>query len=87
MGFNVHTINEKVAQSYFGRWFRLEGSGHPLSRPGSKFLTEIRAGCVTAAAMLYIIVSCDYRIAVLYFYWHRRLLSCALFFSLSMPVS
>lgn len=37
-----------------GRWFRLEGSGHPLERPGSKFMTEMRAGTVTAAAMLYV---------------------------------
>lgn len=53
------TINEKVAASAFGRWFRLEGSGHPLERPGSRFLTELRAGTVTAAAMLYVGVFVD----------------------------
>lgn len=51
---SASTINERVAKSVVGRWFRLDGSGHPLERPGSKFLTEIRAGTVTAAAMLYV---------------------------------
>ncbi|WWC98245.1 hypothetical protein V866_005136 [Kwoniella sp. B9012] len=55
VSFSPHTINEAVAKTFIGRWFRLEGSGHPLARPGSKFLTELRAGTVTAAAMLYII--------------------------------
>lgn len=53
--FNVTKLNERVARSFVGRWFRLEGSGHPLARTGSKFTTELRAGTVTAAAMLYII--------------------------------
>jgi AGZA family xanthine/uracil permease-like MFS transporter len=52
--FNTEGINQKVAKSFVGRWFRLEGSGHPLERPGSKFMTELRAGTVTAAAMLYV---------------------------------
>ncbi|WRT69331.1 uncharacterized protein IL334_006315 [Kwoniella shivajii] len=55
VSFSPHRINEAVARSFIGRWFRLDGSGHPLARPGSKFLTELRAGTVTAAAMLYII--------------------------------
>jgi AGZA family xanthine/uracil permease-like MFS transporter len=50
----AETINDRVADSAVGRWFRLEGSGHPLERPGSRFLTELRAGTVTAAAMLYV---------------------------------
>ncbi len=48
-------LNGRVAHSVVGRWFRLEGSGHPLERKGSRFVTEIRAGLVTAAAMLYIL--------------------------------
>jgi AGZA family xanthine/uracil permease-like MFS transporter len=52
--FSSAAINERVAKSFVGRWFRLEGSGHPLERPGSKFMTEMRAGTVTAAAMLYV---------------------------------
>jgi hypothetical protein len=51
---SAHSINERAAKSFIGRWFRLEGSGHPLERPGAKFLTELRAGTVTAAAMLYV---------------------------------
>lgn len=57
MGFSVVALNDRVAASAVGRWFRLEGCGHPLARPGSRFTTELRAGTVTAAAMLYIIVS------------------------------
>ncbi len=53
----VDKVNAKVAKSVVGRWFRLEGSGHPLERPGSKFMTEMRAGTITAASMIYIIVS------------------------------
>jgi len=55
--FNTEGINQKVAKSFVGKWFRLEGSGHPLERPGSKFMTELRAGTVTAAAMLYVSTS------------------------------
>lgn len=51
----VHTINALVADSVVGRHFRLEGSGHPKEREGSRFLTEIRAGLTTWAAMAYII--------------------------------
>lgn len=51
----VERVNESVARSFLGRHFRLEGSGHPLERNGSKFLTEIRAGAVTFAAMAYIV--------------------------------
>ncbi|KAK6581063.1 hypothetical protein PZA11_006551 [Diplocarpon coronariae] len=48
-------INDVVAQSLVGRRFRLEGSGHPKARPGSRFLTEVRAGLATFFAMAYII--------------------------------
>ncbi|THG97398.1 hypothetical protein EW026_g4593 [Hermanssonia centrifuga] len=51
----VHRINATVADSFVGRWFHLEGSGHPRERIGSRFLTEIRAGLTTWAAMAYII--------------------------------
>lgn len=48
-------INASVAKSPVGRWFRLEGSGHPKTRTGSYFLTELRAGLATFFAMAYII--------------------------------
>ncbi|KAI9059415.1 hypothetical protein FKP32DRAFT_1579990 [Trametes sanguinea] len=51
----VDRINAVVADSFVGRHFRLEGSGHPKEREGSRFLTEIRAGLTTWAAMAYII--------------------------------
>ncbi|KAJ0123615.1 inner membrane protein yico [Diaporthe amygdali] len=51
----AHSINEKVAKSAVGRWFRLDGSGHKKTRRGSNFLTEIRAGLATFFAMAYII--------------------------------
>ncbi|KAF9064752.1 xanthine/uracil permease [Rhodocollybia butyracea] len=51
----VDRLNAQVAYSPVGRWFRLEGSGHPKERLGSRFMTEIRAGLTTWAAMAYII--------------------------------
>ncbi|EPE05338.1 purine transporter [Ophiostoma piceae UAMH 11346] len=51
----VHTANAKIAASPVGRWFRLEGSGHPKERKGSYFFTEIRAGLAAFFAMAYII--------------------------------
>lgn len=51
----VHTVNEKVAKTAVGRWFRLDGSGHKKTRSGSYFFTEIRAGLATFFAMAYII--------------------------------
>ncbi|KAM5530580.1 hypothetical protein V8D89_015739 [Ganoderma adspersum] len=48
-------LNARVADSFIGRHFRLEGCGHPKERAGSRFLTEIRAGLTTWAAMAYII--------------------------------
>jgi len=49
------TLNTRVAESAVGRWFRLDGSGHPKQREGSLFTTEIRAGTTTFFAMAYII--------------------------------
>jgi AGZA family xanthine/uracil permease-like MFS transporter len=49
------SINNGVAASPVGYWFRLDGSGHPRSRHGSKFLTEMRAGIITFFAMAYIL--------------------------------
>jgi len=51
----VHRANVAVASSAVGRYFRLEGSGHPKERKGSYFFTEIRAGLATFFAMAYII--------------------------------
>lgn len=51
----VDKINAAVALSPVGTWFRLEGCGHPKERAGSRFLTEIRAGLTTWAAMAYIV--------------------------------
>lgn len=48
-------LNATVADSVVGRWFKLEGSGHPKERVGSRFTTELRAGITTWAAMAYII--------------------------------
>ncbi|KAF2036610.1 hypothetical protein EK21DRAFT_95857 [Setomelanomma holmii] len=51
----VHNANRAVARSVVGKYFRLEGSGHPKERPGSYFFTEFRAGLATFFAMAYII--------------------------------
>ncbi|KAL7784573.1 hypothetical protein V8C37DRAFT_395703 [Trichoderma ceciliae] len=51
----MDNVNTKVADSPVGRWFRLEGSGHPKERKGSFFFTEIRGGLATFFAMAYII--------------------------------
>lgn len=40
-------LNRRVAESAFGRHFRLEFSGHYNERKGTRFLTEIRAGLAT----------------------------------------
>ncbi|KAJ4191047.1 Hypothetical protein NCS54_00444100 [Fusarium falciforme] len=54
MGWMENT-NRKIAASPVGRWFQLDGSGHPRERKGSAFFTEIRAGLATFFAMAYII--------------------------------
>ncbi|KAM5343810.1 hypothetical protein ACJ41O_012347 [Fusarium nematophilum] len=51
----VSRINDAVAASPVGRWFQLEGSGHPRERHGSRFLTELRAGVISFFAMAYIL--------------------------------
>lgn len=48
-------LNDGFAKTPLGYHFRLAGSGHPLERAQSRLTTEVRAGLVTAAAMLYII--------------------------------
>ncbi|KAI9150683.1 Efflux pump notK' [Paramyrothecium foliicola] len=48
-------MNDAVAASAVGRWFRLDGSGMPNERKGSRFTTEIRAGIVSFFAMAYIL--------------------------------
>ncbi|KAL0948233.1 hypothetical protein HGRIS_010833 [Hohenbuehelia grisea] len=54
VGF-LDRLNAHVADSFVGRWFQLEGSGHLKERVGSRFTTELRAGVTTWAAMAYII--------------------------------
>ncbi|CZT10442.1 probable permeases [Rhynchosporium agropyri] len=51
----VEKTNMAVARSFVGRHFRLEFSGHPRERKGSRFMTEVRAGLATFFAMAYII--------------------------------
>ncbi|KAI0848238.1 hypothetical protein F5Y00DRAFT_95996 [Daldinia vernicosa] len=51
----VRDFNVRVAKSPVGRWFQLEGSGHPKERKGSHFFTELRAGVAAFFAMAYII--------------------------------
>ncbi|RDW71042.1 hypothetical protein BP6252_07605 [Coleophoma cylindrospora] len=51
----IDVIDAKIAKSTFARVFRLDGSGHEKERPGSKFVTEIRAGITTFFTMAYII--------------------------------
>lgn len=55
-------VNDKVAASFVGRWFHLDGSGVKNERKGSRFFTEIRAGITTFSAMVYII-----RFVIIYF--------------------
>lgn len=51
----VHNANAAVARSFVGKYFRLDGSGHPKERKNSYFFTELRAGLATFFAMAYII--------------------------------
>ncbi|KAL4871457.1 hypothetical protein BDV12DRAFT_164306 [Aspergillus spectabilis] len=57
MGYSewIGRTNLAVARSPVGRWFHLEGSGHPRERKGAFFFTEVRAGLATFFAMAYII--------------------------------
>jgi hypothetical protein len=38
-GLIAENVNDKVAASFIGRWFRLDGCGHPLERKGSRFVS------------------------------------------------
>ncbi|KAI0602519.1 purine transporter [Biscogniauxia sp. FL1348] len=51
----IHDTNARIARSPVGRYFQLDGSGHPRERKGSYFFTEIRAGVAAFFAMAYII--------------------------------
>ncbi|KAK6534550.1 hypothetical protein TWF281_005864 [Arthrobotrys megalospora] len=51
----VETIDNAVAATAVGHYFRLEGSTHPKARPGARFLNEIRAGITIFFTMAYII--------------------------------
>ena len=55
VGQAVARLDQAVARSFMGSYFRLEGSGHPLERKGARFSTELRAGAVTFTAMAYIL--------------------------------
>ncbi|KAF4445593.1 hypothetical protein F53441_10657 [Fusarium austroafricanum] len=48
-------FNRRIASSFIGRYFRLEGSSHAAAINGTTFLKELRAGATTFAAMTYII--------------------------------
>ncbi|KAI8333991.1 permease family-domain-containing protein [Chlamydoabsidia padenii] len=54
MGLIVN-INDRIARSFIGKHFQLEGSGARRERIGTRFTTEIRAGLTTFFAMAYII--------------------------------
>ncbi|KAJ3145772.1 hypothetical protein HDU86_000639 [Geranomyces michiganensis] len=49
------SINQRIAKSVVGRYFKLEGSGAQNERPGTRFTTELRAGLATFFAMAYIL--------------------------------
>ncbi|KAK7433033.1 hypothetical protein QQZ08_000506 [Neonectria magnoliae] len=53
----LNKFDRRVSSSAFGRFFRLEGSGHAEEIPGSSLLGEIRAGATTFATMAYIIAA------------------------------
>ncbi|KAF2124063.1 purine transporter [Dothidotthia symphoricarpi CBS 119687] len=58
MGFSERwraRLNDIVSQSPVGRYFHLEGSGHPNEIRGARFTTEMRAGLTTFFTMAYII--------------------------------
>ncbi|KAJ4318228.1 hypothetical protein N0V94_004510 [Neodidymelliopsis sp. IMI 364377] len=47
--------NDIVSASAVGRYFHLDGSGHPNEIKGARFTTELRAGLTTFFTMAYII--------------------------------
>ncbi|KAH7113334.1 purine transporter [Dendryphion nanum] len=58
MGFierNKAALNDLVAGSVVGRYFHLDGSGHPQAIKNARFTTELRAGLTTFFTMAYII--------------------------------
>ena len=50
----IHNLNDRVARSSFGRYFLLEGSGHPKERRGARFTTELRGGLTTFSSMVHL---------------------------------
>jgi AGZA family xanthine/uracil permease-like MFS transporter len=48
----IDKLNDAVAQSFVGRHFQLEGSGHRRERKNTKFTTELRAGLTIFFAMV-----------------------------------
>lgn len=48
----IDKLNDAVAQSFIGRHFQLEGSGHRRERKNTKFTTELRAGLTIFFAMV-----------------------------------
>ncbi|CAN9099563.1 unnamed protein product [Alternaria alternata] len=58
MGFierNKAALNDVVSASFVGRYFHLDGSGHPNEIKNARFTTELRAGLTTFFTMAYII--------------------------------
>jgi AGZA family xanthine/uracil permease-like MFS transporter len=51
----IGKLNHYVAASPIGKYFKLDGSSSPLSREGTKFSSEVRAGIATFVTMAYII--------------------------------
>ncbi|KAK6528899.1 hypothetical protein TWF694_004128 [Orbilia ellipsospora] len=51
----TNSVDNAVAGTVIGHYFRLEGSTHPKARTGARFLTEIRAGITIFFTMAYII--------------------------------
>ncbi|KAJ1965631.1 hypothetical protein GGI12_000627 [Dipsacomyces acuminosporus] len=57
-GAFIDRMDQKVAKSIVGRWFKLEGSSAKRPRKDSKFSTELRGGLATFVTMSYIISTC-----------------------------
>ncbi|RMZ80874.1 hypothetical protein DV737_g2755, partial [Chaetothyriales sp. CBS 132003] len=51
----IDDLNKAIGRSPFGRFFRLEGSGHRNEIEGAKFSVELTAGFTTFMTMCYII--------------------------------
>ena len=56
IGFYL-TRNAQVADSFVGRWFRLEGSGHPKERIDSRFMVS----CISLGSNSHVIFIPHYR--------------------------